>query len=194
MVTTDENISKLQNVGTRDTSGDSGITYVKKCGDYQSYQNHEWKLHRVALADEDVIPGLHVNLFRVKISLDRGIKVNSEGKALILNKIEPNFCLAGKCTTPKVVGLFWQLRYTWIQMTPLFWDMIRKVLKENHMWIRKVWPSIIYNKQEQQKISIWEIQINKFHKKLIHRIHVTLKHLHYSIMGGDRGTQTLYHS
>ena len=89
-------MTKLKDAETRVTIGDIITLTRKKCGNCNSYQKRDRKIHCVTLSNMDVIPGLHENIFNVTQSLKKGLRVMSEGKTLIRKKNQPEFALKRK--------------------------------------------------------------------------------------------------
>ena len=96
MVTIEVNMSNLHNAEKRVTIGDSGKLTGEKLGVCIRYQKLDGKLHHVTLSNTYVIIGPYANVFRVTKALHKGFQVTSEGKALILNKIQPKSALTGR--------------------------------------------------------------------------------------------------
>ena len=122
MVNLEENMTNLKYSEIWVTIGDSRTLIRTKCGDWNSYQSHDGKLHHVTLSNTYVLPGLHANQFGIIWSLKKGFGVTSEFGNLI--KIHPRFDLTIKWPTTAAKDLFWPPSSTRAQTTPLFWNPI----------------------------------------------------------------------
>ena len=71
MENSEENMTDLKHAETRVAVGDNRTLAGTKIGDWNSYQRHDRKLHRMALSSISIIPGLHANIFRGTIALKK---------------------------------------------------------------------------------------------------------------------------
>ena len=65
MVNSEDNMTNLKDSETKVTVGDRKNLTGTKPRDWNSWQEHNGKLHRATLKNTAEIPGLHANLFRV---------------------------------------------------------------------------------------------------------------------------------